>query len=81
MRVPSRVVFFAWTVVLGKILTADPLRRRGFGLVWLPVGDAFIPLRFVCVMDKGRGAAFSGIAGRPSLPFVKSLVGAECACV
>ena len=32
-KVPPRVAFFSWTTALGKILTADNLRRRGLGLV------------------------------------------------
>jgi hypothetical protein len=32
-KVPPRVVFFVWTAALGKILTADNLRRRGMIVV------------------------------------------------
>jgi hypothetical protein len=33
VKVPPRVAFFSWTAALGKILTADNLRRRGLILV------------------------------------------------
>uniref|UniRef100_A0A2N9EFL4 Reverse transcriptase domain-containing protein n=1 Tax=Fagus sylvatica TaxID=28930 RepID=A0A2N9EFL4_FAGSY len=32
-KVPPRVTFFVWTAALGKILTADNLRRRGIPVV------------------------------------------------
>ena len=32
-KAPSRVAFFAWTVVLGKILTIDNLRKRNLIMI------------------------------------------------
>lgn len=43
------------------------------GLIWLFIGDAFIH----CVLARGCGAVFGGLAGHLSMPYVKSLAGAE----
>uniref|UniRef100_A0A2N9GHU0 Uncharacterized protein n=1 Tax=Fagus sylvatica TaxID=28930 RepID=A0A2N9GHU0_FAGSY len=46
-KIPLRVAFFSWTAVLGRILTADNLRRRGIIIV--------MPRRVVDLFDCWQG--------------------------